>query len=115
MLRRLSGRSHWVITGVVVQDRQTGKALAWSEKTRVTFRPLKEEEIQAYLETGEPFDKAGAYAAQGRAAKFILRIEGCFFNVVGLPVARVCQELERISRQRSAGEGIRRSKRNRRK
>ena len=102
MLRQLSGRAHCVITGVALLDKKTGELVVWSEQTRVIFRRLSEHEIRAYLKTGEPFDKAGAYAAQGRAAQFILRIEGCFFNVVGLPLASVCQRLDWLSRRRSA-------------
>lgn len=87
MLRALAGRDHVVITGVCLRydDRE------WTavEQTTVTFAPLTEEEILAYAASGEPMDKAGAYAIQGLASKFITRIEGCYLNVVGLPVARV--------------------------
>ena len=62
--------------------------------TAVSFRTLTDEEIAAYIATGEPMDKAGAYAIQGRAARWIPRIEGCYFNVVGLPIARVASMLE---------------------
>lgn len=83
MLRRLSGRSHRVLTGVSLRAKQHGQALSDS---RVFFRVLDEAEILAYWETGEPSDKAGAYAIQGRAAQFIERIEGSFSGVVGLPL-----------------------------
>jgi septum formation protein len=92
MLRLLSGRTHRVITGVslVTATRQQTAA----EVTAVQFLSLSEEEIQAYIATGEPTDKAGAYAIQGRAARWIPRIEGCYFNVVGLPIALVSTLLE---------------------
>jgi septum formation protein len=92
MLRLLSGRTHRVITGVAVVSAEGTEAAA--EVTAVSFRTLSEEEIAAYVATGEPMDKAGAYAIQGRAARWIPRIEGCYFNVVGLPIARVCAMLE---------------------
>jgi nucleoside triphosphate pyrophosphatase len=96
MLRLLSGRSHWVITGVALIRPDTDQSLHWSERTRVTFSRLSEKDIIAYLDSGEPFDKAGGYAVQGLASKFVTRIEGCFFNVMGLPIASVSRELNRI-------------------
>jgi septum formation protein len=92
MLRLLSGRTHRVMTGVAVISAEGSEADA--EVTTVRFRALTEEEIAAYIVTGEPMDKAGAYAIQGRAARWIPRIEGCYFNVVGLPIARVAAMLE---------------------
>lgn len=87
MLRLLSGRTHRVITGVaLVSANQTQVA---AEVTAVQFLSLSEAEIADYIATGEPSDKAGAYAIQGRAARWIPRIEGCYFNVVGLPIALV--------------------------
>lgn len=87
MLRLLSGRVHEVLTGVCLRR---GYQL-WErvEVTRVTFDRLSEEEIWGYARSGEPLDKAGGYGIQGLASKFIPRIEGCYFNVVGLPVACV--------------------------
>jgi septum formation protein len=87
MLRLLSGRTHQVITGVALATAEGTEAGA--EVTAVSFLSLSDEEIEAYVASGEPMDKAGAYAIQGRAAKWIPRIEGCYFNVVGLPLARV--------------------------
>jgi septum formation protein len=92
MLRLLSGRTHRVLTGIAVVSARHNEAAA--EVTAVSFRALTDEEIAAYIATGEPMDKAGAYAIQGRAARWIPRIEGCYFNVVGLPIARVCAMLE---------------------
>jgi septum formation protein len=94
MLRLLSGRTHRVITGVaVVTAAHTEVA---SESTAVQFLTLSDEEIAAYIATGEPMDKAGAYAIQGRAARWIPRIEGDYFNVVGLPISLVSSLLESL-------------------
>lgn len=87
MLRLLSGRTHRVITGVALVS--PGQTQVAAEVTAVQFVSLSGAEIAAYIATGEPMDKAGAYAIQGRAARWIPRIEGCYFNVVGLPVALV--------------------------
>lgn len=92
MLRMLSGRTHTVITGVAVSTAQTTEVAA--EVTCVQFLTLSDEEIAAYIATGEPMDKAGAYGIQGFAAKWIPRIQGCYFNVVGLPLALVTTMLE---------------------
>jgi septum formation protein len=92
MLRLLSGRTHRVITGVAIVSAEGTEAAA--EITSVSFRALTDDEIAAYIATGEPMDKAGAYAIQGRAARWIPRIEGCYFNVVGLPISRVSAMLE---------------------
>ena len=93
ILRELSGRSHRVLTGVcLVKAPRTIEARGESD-TRVWFRPLAEDEIRDYVATGEPLDKAGAYGIQGRASRFVTRIEGCYFNVVGLPVALVDEML----------------------
>ena len=87
MLRLLSGRRHEVITGVCLIVACFEQASA--EVTQVRFSPLSEVEIAEYTRTGEPMDKAGAYAIQGVASRWVDRIEGCYFNVVGLPVPRV--------------------------
>ncbi len=94
MLRMLSGRTHRVITGVAVVTAERVEVAA--EVTAVRFLALSAAEIAAYVATGEPMDKAGAYAIQGRAAQWIPRIEGCYFNVVGLPLALVGAMLEGI-------------------
>ena len=95
MLRLLSGRTHRVITGVAVVTANSTEVAA--EVTAVRFLTLSDEEIAAYIATGEPMDKAGAYAIQGRAARWIPRIEGCYFNVVGLPLALVSTLLSSTS------------------
>jgi septum formation protein len=92
MLRMLSGRTHRVITGVAIATAKGVEVAA--EVTGVQFRTMSEEEIAAYVATGEPMDKAGAYGIQGLAAKWIPRVEGCYFNVVGLPLALVATMLE---------------------
>jgi septum formation protein len=89
MLRLLSGCTHRVITGVCVVRAPREIMALKAETTSVTFRHLDEEELQNYLASGEPFDKAGAYGIQGLASRFVTRVEGCYFNVVGLPVALV--------------------------
>lgn len=85
MLAALAGRAHEVLTGVALR-RGERVASAWAS-TRVEFAPMTASEIEDYVASGEPLDKAGAYAIQGLASKYIDRIEGCYFNVVGLPVA----------------------------
>ncbi len=87
MLRLLSGNVHRVITGLAVMDAVTGKALTRTSITRVWFRSLAPHEIISYVATGEPFDKAGAYGIQGRGALLVDKIDGCYFNVVGLPLS----------------------------
>ncbi|MCX5970318.1 MAG: Maf family protein [Coprothermobacterota bacterium] len=89
MLRKLSGRTHQVWTGLALLDLAEDRRWVEHESTLVTFRPLALEEIDDYVSSGEPLDKAGAYAIQGRAAFFIPRIEGCYFNVVGLPLFKL--------------------------
>jgi len=92
MLRLLSGRSHHVITAIAVATSRSTEVAA--EVTAVQFLSLSEAEIESYVGSGEPMDKAGAYAIQGRAARWIPRIEGCYSNVVGLPLALVSSLLE---------------------
>jgi septum formation protein len=87
MLASLSGREHQVITGICM--RSEVRKIVDAALTRVHFVTLTREELEAYAASGEPMDKAGAYAIQGLASKFIDRIEGCYFNVVGLPVPMV--------------------------
>jgi septum formation protein len=94
MLRLLSGRTHRVITGVAVVT--AAHTEVSSESTAVQFLTLSDQEIAAYIATGEPMDKAGAYAIQGRAARWIPRIEGDYFNVVGLPISLVSSLLESL-------------------
>jgi len=90
-LRLLSGRDHEVITGFYLKDLLTQKEYAQAVRTRVFFRTLSEEEIQAYVASGEGADKAGGYGIQGLGALLVEKIEGCYFNVVGLPISAVYQ------------------------
>ena len=94
MLKKLSGRSHEVYTGYCVVKCQDGTSVAKCEKTTVTFRNLSDEEINAYILTREPMDKAGAYGIQQRGSKFVEKIEGDYFNVVGLPVCALVKLLK---------------------
>ena len=94
MLKLLSGRDHQVMTGLTV--RRGATVLTETEVSRIFFRPLQEEEIAAYVATGEPLDKAGAYGIQGVAALFITRLEGDFYNVMGLPLCALTLQLRRL-------------------
>lgn len=94
MLRSLSDRAHRVISGYAVHDRLTGETRSAAVTTRVYFKRLTEAEIGEYIATGEPFDKAGAYAIQGIGAFMVPRIEGSYTNVVGLPLCEVLAVLE---------------------
>lgn len=95
MLLKLSGREHVVITAFALVFRQTGMEYSQAVESRVTFNPLEEDELQWYLDTGEPYDKAGAYAVQGRAAAFIKEICGSHTNVIGLPLSEVVEALRK--------------------
>jgi septum formation protein len=96
MLQKLSGRTHTVLTGVALVRLPNVERLTFVESTLVEFAPLSDEEITRYLSTGEPHDKAGAYAIQGYAGRYIPRIAGCYFNVVGLPLARLQHALSEL-------------------
>ena len=93
MLQQLSGRTHSVLTVVALIRLPDNERRQITESTQVHFRPITEAELAAYLDTEEPYDKAGAYAIQGHAGRFIPRVEGCYFNVVGLPLSRSLSEL----------------------
>jgi septum formation protein len=95
MLSKLAGRDHVVCTGVAVVG-PVGTPVSGAEKTRVYFRDLDIEEIAEYVATGEPLDKAGAYGIQGLGASLVRRVDGCYFNVMGLPVARLLDLLEEV-------------------
>lgn len=88
-LRMLSGKCHEVITGVCVMDVDSGNIQLESETTRVFFREISDQEINLYIAAGECLDKAGAYGIQGLGSLFVDRIEGCYYNVVGLPLTRL--------------------------
>jgi septum formation protein len=103
MLRLLSGAVHEVHTGLALLRLPDETESVVEEITRVTFAPLSEDEINRYVGTGEPFDKAGAYGIQGIAGRYISRIEGCYFNVMGLPLARLWALLREFGWQDSEG------------
>lgn len=107
MLRKLQGRWHLVVTGVAVVDGSTGRYEVGHERTRVHMRELSDDEIRYYVSTGEPMDKAGAYAVQGLGALLVDSIDGCFYNVVGLPLSRLCKMLEGFGVKLLGGEGRR--------
>lgn len=96
MLEKLSGRKHTVLTGVALLRLPDAERVTFVETTLVQFASLSDDEITRYLATSEPHDKAGAYAIQGYAARYIPRIEGCYFNVVGLPLARLQHALTEL-------------------
>ena len=94
MLRKLAGRSHRVLTGFALLDPQTNRAVTGHEWTAVSMRELSDAEIRAYVDSGEPLDKAGSYGAHALGAGLITRVEGCFYNVIGLPLARLLVALQ---------------------
>src|SRR5215471_3871 len=96
MLEKLSGRTHSVITGVTLIRLPDAERREFTDITQVHFTTLSDDEIVRYLASGEPFDKAGAYAIQGIAGRFIPRVDGCYYNVVGLPLARLCKALSSL-------------------
>lgn len=98
MLQSLQGREHEVYTGVTIMAREgnENRKKTFHEKTKVVFYPMSDEEIRSYVNTGEPMDKAGGYGIQGKSAVFIKEISGDYNNVVGLPLARLYQELKNM-------------------
>lgn len=96
MLSLLSGNTHIVRTGVAIQRVADGKRVEFTSSTAVTFYPLTKQEIEEYLASGEPLDKAGAYGVQTMGSRYIERIDGCFFNVMGLPISRVYEGLRSL-------------------
>lgn len=93
MLRRLSGRDHQVMTGLTVMQGKNAETVTVT--TTLHFRDLSDEEIRAYIATGEPKDKAGAYAVQGLAAMFVVKLDGDYYNVMGLPVCTLATMLRK--------------------
>ena len=94
MLKALSGSDHFVHTGVCVWHE--GESHTFTATTRVRFFPLTDEQIEAYISTDEPYDKAGGYGIQGAAALFCEEIEGCYYNIMGLPVSRLARLLQKF-------------------
>jgi septum formation protein len=96
MLAMLNGKAHAVITGYTVLDTETGRKISRSVETKVWFRKMAIEELRAYARTGEPLDKAGAYAIQGLGSLIVKKIEGDYFNVIGLPLASLAETLKKF-------------------
>lgn len=94
MLRRLSGKTHSVLTGLTILRRRDGKSVSVTEETAVCFKELSEQEIESYVKTKEPLDKAGSYGIQGLGGLFVEKIDGDYYNVVGLPLARLGKLLQ---------------------
>lgn len=103
MLRAISGRWHEVLTGVCVIRASDGSRESGFERTRVLVRELTDDQISRYVAGGEPMDKAGSYAIQGCGSALVERVEGCFYNVVGLPVVLTTRLLARLAEGRAAG------------
>lgn len=96
ILKKLSGRTHTVYTGVTLVNKLNGKTLSDYDSTEVTFNPLEESKIESYIETGEPMDKAGAYGIQGMGAFLVKEIKGNLDNVIGLPTEKLKEILRKI-------------------
>jgi len=96
MLGQLSGNTHTVITGLALINTRSGLRIGEAVESKVSFRTLSDEEIDSYIATGEPMDKAGAYGIQERGAGFVTHVQGCYTNVVGLPVSCLLTSLEKI-------------------
>jgi septum formation protein len=111
MLRKLAGKTHRVVTSVAAIRLPDHAEVIVTEITRVRFAPLSAEDIAEYVATGEPLDKAGAYAVQGIGGRFIERIDGCYFNVVGLPLARLYRMLSGLGWRPAPQRGRRKTAR----
>ncbi|MCH2666242.1 Maf family protein [bacterium] len=97
MLRILSGRTHQVVTAVILRHKASDGEVSETATTDVVFRSLSDAEVSRYLDTDEPYDKAGAYGIQGGAAFFVESIRGCFYNVVGFPISKFWTALDRMT------------------
>lgn len=96
MLRMLSGRQHLIISAFTIWDTKSGKVVSWVDEVKVFFRKLQDLEITNYIKTGEPLDRAGAYAGQDLGSLFVSKIEGNFYTMVGLPIHLVAEELKKF-------------------
>lgn len=96
MLRRLSGNTHHVVTGVAVCNTETGKHVEGSETTGVSFRPLSTSEIERFVDIVNPLDRAGAYTVDGPGSLLVARYDGCYYNVLGLPIVKLDQLLREV-------------------
>ena len=97
MVTRLQGRTHEVYTGFALHDTESGRTISEYERTEVTMAPMSPDLIEMYLDTGESFDKAGAYGIQGYGSALIVGVRGCYFNVMGLPLAKLMNRLNAFS------------------
>lgn len=107
MLRRLSGRWHQVYTGLALVDAASGRKAEGYERSLVKIRRLSDAEIDAYIATGEPMDKAGSYGIQGYGAAIVEKVRGCYFNVVGLPIVRLLYLARSLEKRSVAGRPLR--------
>jgi septum formation protein len=98
ILKQLSDRTHTVYTGFTIVEKPSGEMVSEFEKTLVSFRKLEDEEIIRYVQSGSPFDKAGGYGIQDQGALFVEKIDGCFYNVMGLPLTKLYQALGKFIR-----------------
>lgn len=96
MLKLLSNKTHYVVSAIAIYDTETERTLKTSVKSEVTFRKLSDEEIQSYINTDEPMDKAGAYAIQGKASVFIKEMKGCYSNIVGISLYKLAEMLKKF-------------------
>ncbi len=96
MLKSFSGKSHKVYTGIAIINKKTGKEITDCEITTIKFRKMSDEEIKKYIKTGEPMDKAGAYAIQGLGSIFIEKINGCYHNIAGFPIHLTYKNLKKL-------------------
>jgi septum formation protein len=96
MLRMMSGKSHEILTGLAILRLPDGVEAVHIERTCVELLPISDDQIESYLGTGESFDKAGAYGIQGVAGRFVAKIDGCYFNVMGLPLSRVWRAIRAL-------------------
>lgn len=111
MVMKLQGRTHTVYTGFALYSPEDGRLFSGYETTEVTMMPFSVELAEKYIDTGEPFDKAGAYGIQGYGAALITEIKGCYFNVMGLPLARLMEALYNFSNGRCGYFGLTTEKR----
>ncbi len=100
MLTELSGSIHSAITGYTIIDTDSGKIVSDAVETKIYFRKLTQDEIKNYVATGKPLDKAGAYAIQGKGALFVEKIEGDYYNIMGLPLSAVVEKLKEFKLQK---------------
>jgi septum formation protein len=107
MLRRLSGHWHRVYTGLALVDAATGEKVEGYERSLVKIRPMTDVEIDAYIATGEPLDKAGSYGIQGYGAAIVEKVNGCYFNVVGLPLVRLLYLLRELEEKIGGRRSVR--------